>query len=488
MAPVDIYDFATNEGLYSPLKLSTEDDPHYITIKHPCFSAKSGSDKFLRFRTFDTETGGLHYGTVILACGIIACNRFDGVLTTDQKGAQTLELDNEDVMPVGTYYYHLQPPSNLVSNQPLSDPYPYPIFPSFADWKFPHDSMPSWWTEAQHDVERVVATTDVSAAVLQRDNTCCVTRSKDTLQRAHLCPKSEAQWFSANDMQSYCASNSRVDDITNSISLRTDLHIAFDSQVFVIVKKKGSWVANFLRPTSETARMYHNRKVNIHEQVRPEFLLARFAWTLFRMAPIGPEDFLLWGTRPIIKFQNGDWVEMTSNVSDQTPSGKRKTGGNTSASKKGRTNSNAPDDSGSRMTSDSTYSSTSETNTSNTSNGSDQTPSCKRKKGGGTSARSKKGRTKSNAPNNDSSSRNINLAKSDSPYPSSVELNIWKSVDPKELGRIQVLRWLGLKEQRERQPPMCCDYVKASQQPLLKESILCEKCRGNSEAGLSNRS
>jgi HNH endonuclease len=484
MAPVDIYDPATNKGLYTPLKLSTtKKEPHYITIKHPCFSAKAGSDKFLRFRTFDTETGGMHYGTVILACGIIACNRFDGVLTTDQKGAQALELDNEDVMPAGTYYYHLQPPSNPVSDQPLSDPYPYPIFPSFADWKFPHDSMPSWWTdEALHDVERVVATADVSMAVLQRDDACCVTRSKDTLQRAHLCPKSEAQWFSVNDMQSYCALSSRVDDITNSISLRADLHIAFDSQVFVIVKKKGSWVANFFLPTSETAQMYHNSKAIIHEQVRPEFLFARFAWTLFQMSPIGPKDFLSSGPRPIIKFENGDWVEMTANVSDQTPSGKRKKGGNTSASKKGRTNSNAPDDSGSRMTS-----STSETNTSNTSNGSDQTPSCKRKKGGGTSARSKKGRTKSNAPN-DSSSRNINLAKSDSPYPSSVELNIWKSVDPKELGRIQVLRWLGLKEQRERQPPMCCDYVKASQQPLLKESILCEKCRGDSEAGLSNRS
>ena len=72
-----------------------------------------------------------------------------------------------------------------------------------------------------------------------------------------------------------------TNDVANAISLRDDIHRAFDSAFFVIARKQGRWVAHFWKRTVEIGRTYHNRLLNIHPAVHPCFLLARFAWSLF---------------------------------------------------------------------------------------------------------------------------------------------------------------------------------------------------------------
>lgn len=96
-------------------------------------------------------------------------------------------------------------------------------------------------------------------------------------------------WFNSNDMQDYNSTmglvgRSWIDDRANSIALRKDIHGLFDTGSFVFVRKRGNWVAHCLRVTNEFGPMYHNRVVSIHEGVSPHFLLARFAWAIFRFA------------------------------------------------------------------------------------------------------------------------------------------------------------------------------------------------------------
>jgi hypothetical protein len=91
------------------------------------------------FSTFDTITGGMHHGTLLLACGIIACNRYEGYLSTDAKGEERVEAHNEDVVPNGKYFYQLQDPATG------SLSYAYPLHMPFQDWRFPHDDIHVPW-------------------------------------------------------------------------------------------------------------------------------------------------------------------------------------------------------------------------------------------------------------------------------------------------------------------------------------------------------
>ena len=72
-----------------------------------------------------------------------------------------------------------------------------------------------------------------------------------------------------------------MDDISNAITLRSDLHTAFDDRRFLLTRKASQWVVHFLELTNELGGQYHNRSVSLHNRVSPEFILVRFAWAIF---------------------------------------------------------------------------------------------------------------------------------------------------------------------------------------------------------------
>jgi hypothetical protein len=127
----------------------------------------------------------------------------------------------------------------------------------------------------------------LTASVIGRDKACVVTGQREFIQAAHLCPKAENDWYKENGMRAYAnrppdqITENSTNDVANAISLRDEIHRAFDSAFFVIVRKQGRWVAHFWKRTVEIGRTYHNRLLNIHPAVHPCFLLARFAWPLF---------------------------------------------------------------------------------------------------------------------------------------------------------------------------------------------------------------
>jgi hypothetical protein len=85
----------------------------------------------------------------------------------------------------------------------------------------------------------------MTAYVSAHDKSCRVSRRRgaDYYESAHLVPRSEADWFQTNGIREYNLSQTlvgewMVDDVRNVITLRRDIHSAFDDHKFIIVPKQ----------------------------------------------------------------------------------------------------------------------------------------------------------------------------------------------------------------------------------------------------------
>lgn len=88
---------------------------------------------------------GVHHGTALRACSIIACN-IDGflssiLLTTPPFEVPTLSFDS--LLTARVYYFY---PRLWLQSQAQLD-LVYPVCPSFQDWCFPHDNVPAEWID-----------------------------------------------------------------------------------------------------------------------------------------------------------------------------------------------------------------------------------------------------------------------------------------------------------------------------------------------------
>lgn len=72
-----------------------------------------------------------------------------------------------------------------------------------------------------------------------------------------------------------------VDDISNAVTLRSDIHRAFDEGKFVFVPKESRWVVHFFGITNTMDQLYHNTPLEYDPDVSLKFFFARFAWTVF---------------------------------------------------------------------------------------------------------------------------------------------------------------------------------------------------------------
>lgn len=92
--------------------------------------------------------------------------------------------------------------------------------------------------------------------------------------------------------------------------IREDLHTAFDRREFVFVPKAAAneapvFVTHLLTDSPELGLLYHNTKLHPIDRVAPEFLFARFAWSIFP----GIEGFLLAGvSRDLLSSTGQRWT------------------------------------------------------------------------------------------------------------------------------------------------------------------------------------
>ena len=245
-----------------------------INFRHPSYHRQN---IFLTLPAFDDPDGGLHYGTAFLSCAIIAGNAWDGYFTTSVAGP-VVEMGDNQLLREKDYYFHV----------PSSGDGPYPIYPSFEHWQFPHESLPPSWYSGVTQAPQLfnVSSSNLSTAIIGRDRSCQVTGYHDGLEAAHLCPRSELAWFSNNEMARYnlnqqLAIKDFTNDISNVIALRADVYRVFDAGGFVIVRKNSNWVVHFLNSTTDLGRIYQNIAIDLSSDISPHFLLARFAWAVF---------------------------------------------------------------------------------------------------------------------------------------------------------------------------------------------------------------
>jgi len=263
--------------------------PPSIEFLHPGYPDTFKQNLLLTLNATDHAEGGLHHRTAWLACAIIAGNAWTGYLSLTRERTRIV-VDDDELLTGSSYYFHIPRPEGDKHNNDT----PYAIYPSFQHWVFPHNNLPQDWTtsvgeqsaSARQNGNATAAQSTLSATGINRDGGCVITASNDYIIAAHLCPRSEKDWFFKNGMAAYNVNANLtithvVDDVSNAISLRPDLHRAFDDKKFVIVPKSKKWLVHFIGPTNGLGKLYHNTEVVVPNGVKATNLLARFAWAIF---------------------------------------------------------------------------------------------------------------------------------------------------------------------------------------------------------------
>lgn len=267
-----------------------------ILFRHPGYD--DSNNVLFKLDANDTETddgspaqhpdrSGIYAQFALDACAIIAGNRTDGWLSTlrDPNHARNDQVDGSGILHAPAYYYHL-----ALEESANGCNVPYPIVPSFREWRFPHDNIPSHWQQLPLDTRSLPSTfapSNLTAALAVRDRSCRMTECLEEAQVAHILPRAEIDWWNGNGMSRYNYGPAQtLNEPTNAILLRPDLHIAFDKCRFVFVPKPSNdgsgmrLVFHLLDMSQEYELFYHNRELQ-KIGVGVQMLFARFAWTLF---------------------------------------------------------------------------------------------------------------------------------------------------------------------------------------------------------------
>ncbi|KAG9625128.1 hypothetical protein KCU64_g19447, partial [Aureobasidium melanogenum] len=277
-----------------------DDATHTVTFRHPGYRAEHNIIMILP--ALDDAQGGIHHETALTACVIVAGNRWDGFLR--EQGTGSRDMTPRDGILKGKDYFFC-----------LSDDAKerYPLVPTFAHWRFPHGDLPYSWSQLRvpnmppsRALPRQGSLTD---ALLARDISCRLTATVEGTEHAHLVPRTEVDWFGRNTMFRYgVAPRPEIEPIDvprNALLLRSDIHTVFDQRRFAITPKPlpvasdsaathGLAVHLFSPGLSEQfARLYHGVALRPLHGVPPEYLFARFAWTVFAYSA----QFLEQGTK-----------------------------------------------------------------------------------------------------------------------------------------------------------------------------------------------
>ncbi|XXG99545.1 hypothetical protein Hte_005884 [Hypoxylon texense] len=126
-----------------------------------------------------------------------------------------------------------------------------------------------------------------------RDRCCRVTQASCGTEQAHLIPVAASDWFTLNGMGQYSVDSSvfpEIDDLSNTVLLRSDVHTMLDHKELTIVPKldeeaKYKLVTHVMhsqsRYAAEQENLFHNRIMQQLCDISPSCLFARFAWSLF---------------------------------------------------------------------------------------------------------------------------------------------------------------------------------------------------------------
>lgn len=271
-----------------PIPSENLKDHQTISFAHPGYKDTSAEfNIFLRLPSADQigDVSGVHHGTALTACQIIANNAFDkGFLASDPAGNNRVHIPIDGLLTEKLYYFVIPNLTGMyiildsyiiiITNNSFSILEPYPVVPSFRDWEFPHDKLPDSWPVVRQP--------------LFNGYRCSVSNFTQLLESAHLIPGEEADWFIKNDMEKYCSEFLlKVDTPNNLIQMKVDIHRLFDARGLVIVPKKitadgvPQYVTHMINNRdAEFWPTYHNVALQYLPRNSQAFLFARFAWAI----------------------------------------------------------------------------------------------------------------------------------------------------------------------------------------------------------------
>ena len=265
--------------------ISTSSRSTRVVVKHPGYS-DYGTTLFTLSACDGPNGDRVDYDTLHAACAIVARNRFDGWLSGDLLGKVVIRADEYGFIAAATYFFHI-PVGDTSSTTPRQSDYHYPVVPNFRTWPFPHDAFPENWRQTENDGREAARRLQ---ELMLGSQECRLTRHSLKVQRSHIIPSSEKQWFGANSMDQYGNLGGRggqdvIDKSENIIPFRADIHQLWDDYQFVVVpRRKGNgsmtWTAHAMTNEPEVIELYH--RVPLHPLPSPaEYLFARLAYDVF---------------------------------------------------------------------------------------------------------------------------------------------------------------------------------------------------------------
>jgi hypothetical protein len=78
---------------------------HDICFRHPAY--QDAHNIFMILPGLDHPTGGVHHQTALIACAILANNRFDGWFTEDRNGAVLVNTPLDGILQKQDYYFQV---------------------------------------------------------------------------------------------------------------------------------------------------------------------------------------------------------------------------------------------------------------------------------------------------------------------------------------------------------------------------------------------
>lgn len=172
--------------------------------------------------------------------------------------------------------------------------------------------MPELWRRTFVNVntepDRTPQRSNLSAALAVKDHDCRLSAFAEGTTVAHICPEKQNHWFHSNAMQRYIGNTihsgpAAINDSTNLVLLRQDLHTAFDAHRFAFTPKNDSnfkntlLVAHVWDASHELTELYHNVAIRTLNGISKELLFARFALSVFPLV----EGFLLAGIPRVLR-------------------------------------------------------------------------------------------------------------------------------------------------------------------------------------------
>lgn len=234
---------------------------------------------------------GVHHGTALLACQIIANNAFDGYLTTDREGQERVTVGAGGILTADSYWFIANRRGDDLNEVEGRDV--YPIVPSFQDWVFPDQYFARllWDTCYTAVAAASIAPEPIAPPPRPRPivHRCILSNSSYSLEKAHIIPCAHETWFFANDMAHYGRGSRNINDEGNIALLRQDLHSVWDAHNFALVPKGEHFVVHVLNMPDygikEFAAAWHNVPIqkDALSHAAGEYLLARFAQAVFML-------------------------------------------------------------------------------------------------------------------------------------------------------------------------------------------------------------